>query len=64
MVSHGAAIKIADTDLQRELLPVITDLLKDKEKLVQMGQRAQALSRPEAAHQIASELRSLANVSS
>ena len=63
MVSHGAAIKIADTNLQQELLPVITDLLKDEEKLAQMGQHAQALSRPEAAHRIAAELRSLANVS-
>jgi len=63
MVSHGAAVKIRDADLQQELLPVITDLLNDAEKLSEMRRQAQALSRPRAAHRVAAELRSLANVS-
>lgn len=63
MVSHGAAISIRDADLQEELLPSITGLLKDEEKLAQMNRNARRLSRPEAAHIIAEELRTLAAAS-
>jgi UDP-N-acetylglucosamine--N-acetylmuramyl-(pentapeptide) pyrophosphoryl-undecaprenol N-acetylglucosamine transferase len=63
MASHGAAIKMRDADLQQELLPAITELLKDRERLSEMRRQAQALSRPKAAYRVAAELRSLASVS-
>ena len=63
MASRGAAIKIRDADLQQELLPAITELLNDGEKLAEMRRQAQALSRPKAAHRVAAELQSLASVS-
>lgn len=63
MVSHGAAISIRDADLQEDLLVSISGLLNDEEKLARMSRNARGLSRPEAAHQIAEELRTLATAS-
>lgn len=56
LVSRGAAVKIADAELDEKLLPTILGLLSDHEALARMGERARVLARPEAAQRIAAEL--------
>ena len=56
LVSRGAAVKIADAELEEKLLPTILELLSDDEALARMGEQARALARPEAAQRIAAEL--------
>lgn len=58
LVSHGAAVKIADADLNKKLLPTILSLLSD-DALAKMSERARALARPQAAQCIAEELRQI-----
>jgi UDP-N-acetylglucosamine--N-acetylmuramyl-(pentapeptide) pyrophosphoryl-undecaprenol N-acetylglucosamine transferase len=59
LVSHGAAVKIDNADLEEKLLPTVIELLGNEELLNQMGERARSLARPEAAQRIADELRRL-----
>jgi UDP-N-acetylglucosamine--N-acetylmuramyl-(pentapeptide) pyrophosphoryl-undecaprenol N-acetylglucosamine transferase len=59
LVSHGAAIKIDNADLEEKLLPTVMELLVNEELLIQMEERAHSLARPEAAQRIADELREL-----
>ncbi|HID65248.1 MAG TPA: undecaprenyldiphospho-muramoylpentapeptide beta-N-acetylglucosaminyltransferase [Anaerolineae bacterium] len=59
LVSHGAAVKIDNADLEKKLLPTVLWLLSNEELLIQMGERARRLARPEAARRIADELREL-----
>lgn len=59
LVSHGAAVKIDNADLEEKLLPTVMGLLDDEELLRQMGEKARCLARPEAAQRIADELREL-----
>jgi len=59
LVSHGAAVKIDNADLEEKLLPTVMDLLGNEELLIQMGERARSLARPRAAQHIAQELRRL-----
>jgi UDP-N-acetylglucosamine--N-acetylmuramyl-(pentapeptide) pyrophosphoryl-undecaprenol N-acetylglucosamine transferase len=59
MVRHGAAVRVADAELADRLLPTVKALLGDREKLAQMGRRAQELARPGAADRIAQEIRRL-----
>ena len=59
LVSHGAAIKVDNADLEEKLLPAVMGLLYDDELLMQMGERARSLARPEAARRIANEIRRL-----
>jgi UDP-N-acetylglucosamine--N-acetylmuramyl-(pentapeptide) pyrophosphoryl-undecaprenol N-acetylglucosamine transferase len=59
LVSHGAAIKIDNADLEEKLLPTVMGLLGNEELLIQIGERARSLARPEAAQRIADELRGL-----
>jgi UDP-N-acetylglucosamine--N-acetylmuramyl-(pentapeptide) pyrophosphoryl-undecaprenol N-acetylglucosamine transferase len=59
LVSRGAAVKIADAELEEKLLPAMLELLNDEMALAEMGERAQALSKPGAARRIAEELHSL-----
>jgi len=63
LVQRGAAVKIADAELGTKLLPIIQALLDDRERLVEMGARARALARPDAARRIAEELVRLAGES-
>jgi len=60
MVARGAAVCIKDRDLNKELKPTILRLLQDESALQAMGARARELSRPDAADQLAAELRRLA----
>jgi len=59
LVSHGAAVKIDDADLEKKLLPTVMELLGNEERLIRMGERARRLARPRAAQHIAQELRQL-----
>jgi len=59
LVSHGAAVKINNADLEEKLLPTIMRLLGNEELLIQMGEKARSLARPRAAQHIADELREL-----
>ena len=59
LVSRGAAVKIDNADLEQKLLPTVMGLLGNEELLIQMGERARRLARPEAAQRIADELREL-----
>jgi UDP-N-acetylglucosamine--N-acetylmuramyl-(pentapeptide) pyrophosphoryl-undecaprenol N-acetylglucosamine transferase len=61
MVAHGASVCIDDADLGKELVPTVNRLLADKTTLDRMSQCARALSRPDAAHRLASELIRLAH---
>ena len=59
LVSHGAAVKIDNADLEKKLLPTVMELLGNEERLIRMGERARRLARPRAAQHIAQELRRL-----
>jgi UDP-N-acetylglucosamine:LPS N-acetylglucosamine transferase len=48
-----------NADLEEKLLPTVMGLLYDEELLMQMGERARSLARPEAARRIANEIRRL-----
>ena len=56
MVERGAAVRVDDADLERELLPVVVHLLRDDETLMRMRERARAIAVPDAAHRLAEEL--------
>jgi UDP-N-acetylglucosamine--N-acetylmuramyl-(pentapeptide) pyrophosphoryl-undecaprenol N-acetylglucosamine transferase len=55
-VAHGAAVRIDQEELRAQLEPTVTRLLEDDTLRAEMGQNARALSRPEAAHSLATEL--------
>jgi len=52
LVSHGAALIVADSDLKTELLPTITELLQNPARLSSMRTAARNLSHPQAATEI------------
>ena len=61
LVDEGAAIKLPDGQLsQGALLPAVLSLLEDRTKLNEMAVEARRLARPEAAHNIAELVRSIA----
>jgi UDP-N-acetylglucosamine--N-acetylmuramyl-(pentapeptide) pyrophosphoryl-undecaprenol N-acetylglucosamine transferase len=60
LAGRGAALVLDDERLAEELLPTVRDLLSDRERLAQMGERARALARPDAAARLAAELQALA----
>ncbi len=56
LARHGAALKIADGDLDQQLAPTLLGLLGDQTRLREMARCARGLSRPDAAQRIAAEL--------
>lgn len=60
LAERGAAIRLDDERLDKDLLPTVRRLLADKEARRRMGERAQALARPDAARRIGRELLQLA----
>ncbi len=54
--SRGAAVQIADEDLEERLFSVVVGLLEDPVRLGYMSEAARKLSQPEAARSIAKEL--------
>lgn len=61
MVAHGAAIRIDENELMMRLRQTVIDLLEDEWTLKKMSEKAQALSRPDAAGKLATELGRLAH---
>jgi len=61
LVQHGAALKIADTDLAAKLLPTVAALLRDPQRLAEMARNAHNLFQPAAAARIAQEIHRLAS---
>ena len=53
LADHGAAVIIRDEELDQQLLPRVRELLQDREKRQQMGQRMSDLAQPDAAAEIA-----------
>ena len=61
LVDEGAAIKLPDFQLsQGALLPSVLSLLENRDRLNEMAVEARRLARPEAAHNIAELVRSIA----
>jgi UDP-N-acetylglucosamine--N-acetylmuramyl-(pentapeptide) pyrophosphoryl-undecaprenol N-acetylglucosamine transferase len=60
LVSRGAAVKLADADLDRQLPPTILALLEDPQALAALGRAASSLAQPDAADRIAAALLDLA----
>jgi len=56
LTERGAAVTLRDEQLEYTLLATLRRLLTDKEQLVQMEDRARALSRPDAAARLAETL--------
>ena len=52
LVEAGAAIAIADADLETALVPTVLDLLADESRRDAMGQATHSLARPDAARRI------------
>jgi UDP-N-acetylglucosamine--N-acetylmuramyl-(pentapeptide) pyrophosphoryl-undecaprenol N-acetylglucosamine transferase len=60
LVRRGAALQIADADLDQELAPTLLGLLRDQNRLQEMARCARELSRPDAARRIVAELAAVA----
>lgn len=61
LVKSGAAFLVRDEQLPSQLLPLVRRLLGDPQRLEAMRQSMQRLSRPDAAANLASQLRQLAD---
>jgi UDP-N-acetylglucosamine--N-acetylmuramyl-(pentapeptide) pyrophosphoryl-undecaprenol N-acetylglucosamine transferase len=53
MAEHGAAIVLADQDVERDLATTVRDLLLNQEALKEMGRRASELAEHDAANKLA-----------
>lgn len=53
LVDHNAAILIPDEKIDSQLIPTLSDLLAEPEKLTKMSIAMEAISKPDAASQIA-----------
>lgn len=60
LAQRGAAVVIEDQNLPSQLLPAVSELIGNEEKLGSMRRAMQALARPQAAEEIANLLRELA----
>jgi len=60
LTQRGAAVTLKDEQLEDALLPTLRALLTNRERLERMGDRAEALSRPDAAARLAETLLILA----
>jgi undecaprenyldiphospho-muramoylpentapeptide beta-N-acetylglucosaminyltransferase len=60
LAERGAAIRLNDEDLAAGLVPLVRELLGDRERLAAMRRAMQALARPQAAEAIGRELLALA----
>jgi UDP-N-acetylglucosamine--N-acetylmuramyl-(pentapeptide) pyrophosphoryl-undecaprenol N-acetylglucosamine transferase len=61
LVARGAAVRVNDEELNVKLKDTVRHLLADENRLRQMRQAASAAAQPNAAHQIAQELVTLAS---
>jgi UDP-N-acetylglucosamine--N-acetylmuramyl-(pentapeptide) pyrophosphoryl-undecaprenol N-acetylglucosamine transferase len=56
LTKRGAAVMLRDDRLAGDLLSTLRQLLMDRDRLAQMEEQAQALSRPDAAARLAENL--------
>lgn len=63
LVKHGAAIEIANENLERELVPTLKKLFSSPDELSEMGRAARALAVPKAAENMAALLKDIATLS-
>jgi len=61
LVNHNAAIHIADSDANGQLIPAVKALVADKEQQEQLAKHIAALGKPDAALRIAEEAVRIAN---
>ncbi len=62
LVEQGAAIRLDQDRLDQDMLPTLENLLNDEARLTRMQQRARSLARPQAASELAAQLREMARV--
>jgi len=62
LVKSGAAIRLEDERLGRDLAPTVQRLLADEEGRRRMGERSRTLAQPDAARRIACELLDLGGI--
>jgi len=60
LAEQGAAVRLDNDQLAQELLPLLESLLDDEGRLADMKQRMASLARPQAALDIAAQLREMA----
>jgi undecaprenyldiphospho-muramoylpentapeptide beta-N-acetylglucosaminyltransferase len=53
LTERGAALQLTDDTLAQQLLPTVTGLLNDEERLARMGRAAKALDKPHATAKLA-----------
>ena len=63
LASRGAAVRLNDEDLERELLPAIERLLSDEAERARMQAQARRLAQPDAAARLADVVRDAAGAS-
>jgi UDP-N-acetylglucosamine--N-acetylmuramyl-(pentapeptide) pyrophosphoryl-undecaprenol N-acetylglucosamine transferase len=56
LANAGAAIKISDTEAEEKLMDVAFELIRNKEKLAELGQNALKLAKPDATANIVDEV--------
>jgi UDP-N-acetylglucosamine--N-acetylmuramyl-(pentapeptide) pyrophosphoryl-undecaprenol N-acetylglucosamine transferase len=61
LAERGAAVVLADRDLDSDLASIVLQLFSAPERLASMARAARSLARPDAAAHIAAELRRLVN---
>jgi UDP-N-acetylglucosamine--N-acetylmuramyl-(pentapeptide) pyrophosphoryl-undecaprenol N-acetylglucosamine transferase len=59
LAEQGAAVRLDNDQLAQELLPLLESLLDDEGRLADMKQRMASLARPQAALDIAAQLREM-----
>lgn len=60
MASRGAAVKLREEKLAVEFVPMLTGLIRDRERLETMREQVRKMARPEAAHAIGNLVREYA----
>jgi UDP-N-acetylglucosamine--N-acetylmuramyl-(pentapeptide) pyrophosphoryl-undecaprenol N-acetylglucosamine transferase len=63
LVKRGAAVQLDESQLAGQIIPLVRELLGDKEKLATMSEAMRSLAKPEAATRIATILMNLASPS-
>ena len=63
LAERGAAVRLNDEDLGKQLWPTVEAMFSDMDRLRKMGDQARALARPDAAARLADQLTELADSS-
>jgi UDP-N-acetylglucosamine--N-acetylmuramyl-(pentapeptide) pyrophosphoryl-undecaprenol N-acetylglucosamine transferase len=60
LIERGAAVMLEDSELPTRLFPVVSEMMRDSERRIQMREAMRSLARPQASREIAGLLHSLA----